>query len=37
MTPNIMQSAAGIIMMANVSAKFENGVGFSSGWAEFAL
>ena len=37
MTPNMMQSAAGMRMRENISTKFENGVGFSSGCAELAL
>ena len=36
-TPNVKQSAAGISRIASTSRKFESGVGFSNGCAEFTL
>ena len=36
-SPNVRHSAPGIRKIATISMKFESGVGFSNGWAEFVL
>ena len=35
--PNVYVSAPGIRKIRNIWSMFENGVGFSNGWAELAL
>jgi hypothetical protein len=35
--PNVHVKAAGIARISSISHKFVSGVGFSNGWAEFAL